>query len=137
MLFDTHVHLNSKPFIDDIENVVKLIEENDVKKMVCIGYDLESSLSAIDLSYRYPGLIYAAIGFHPNDCNDLGDDDLQRLENMLDEPVVVALGEIGLDYHWDTVDPKVQKEFFIKQIRIAKKNNKPIIIHNREATKDV
>lgn len=137
MLFDTHVHLNSKPFIDDIDNVIKLIKENNVSKMVCIGYDLESSLTAIDLSYRYPGLIYAAIGYHPNDCNDLSEEDLERLENMLDEPVVVALGEIGLDYHWDTVEPKVQKEFFIKQIRIAKKKNKPIIIHNRDATQDV
>lgn len=137
MLFDTHVHLNSKPFIDDIENVVKLIKENNVSKMICIGYDLQSSLDAIDLAYRYPNLIYAAIGYHPNDCNDLNDEDLIRLENMLDEPVVVALGEIGLDYHWNTVKHDKQKEFFIKQIRIAKKKNLPIIIHNREATKDV
>lgn len=137
MLFDTHVHLNSKPFIDDIDNVVKLIKKNNVSKMICIGYDLQSSLAAIDLAYSYPNLIYAAIGYHPNDCKDLSDDDLERLENMMDEPVVVALGEIGLDYYWDSVEHNVQKEFFIKQIRIAKKKNKPIIIHNREATKDV
>lgn len=137
MLFDTHVHLNSKPFIDDIDNVVKLIKKNNVSKMICIGYDLKSSLAAIDLAYSYPNLIYAAIGYHPNDCKDLSDDDLERLENMMDEPVVVALGEIGLDYYWDSVEHDIQKEFFIKQIRIAKKKNKPIIIHNREATKDV
>lgn len=137
MLFDTHVHLNSKPFIDDIDNVVKLIKKNNVSKMICIGYDLQSSLAAIDLAYSYPNLIYAAIGYHPNDCKDLSDDDLERLENMMDEPVVVALGEIGLDYYWDSVEHDIQKEFFIKQIRIAKKKNKPIIIHNREATKDV
>lgn len=137
MLFDTHVHLNSKPFIDDIDNVVKLIKKNNVSKMICIGYDLQSSLAAIDLAYSYPNLIYAAIGYHPNDCKDLSDDDLERLENMMNEPVVVALGEIGLDYYWDSVEHDIQKEFFIKQIRIAKKKNKPIIIHNREATKDV
>ncbi|MDF9866790.1 TatD DNase family protein [Bacilli bacterium PM5-3] len=136
MLFDTHVHLNGKPFIEDIENVVKTSQKNGIKKMVCIGYDMQSSLLAIDLAYRFPNVIYAAIGIHPNDCNDISDDDLKRLEAMLDEPCVVALGEIGLDYHWDTVKPEVQKEFFIKQIEMAKRKNKPIIIHSREATKD-
>ncbi|MDL2211422.1 TatD family hydrolase [Erysipelotrichaceae bacterium OttesenSCG-928-M19] len=136
MLFDTHVHLNGKPFIKDIDNIVKKALAGGISKMVCIGYNMETSLQAIDLAYRFPGIIYAAIGIHPNDCNGVSQADLERLENMLDEPCVVALGEIGLDYHWDTVKPEKQKEFFINQIRMAKRKSKPIIIHNREATKD-
>ncbi|MEG0283960.1 MAG: TatD family hydrolase [Erysipelotrichales bacterium] len=135
-LFDTHVHLNSKPFTNDIEKTIKKAKEGGIKKMLCIGFDMETSLIAIDLSYRYPGLVYAAIGIHPNECNGVSDQDLDRIEAMLDEPCVVALGEIGLDYHWDTVKPNLQKEMFIKQIKMAKRKNMPIIIHNREATKD-
>jgi len=136
ILFDTHVHLSHKTFIKDIDNVVKKAQKNGIKKMVCVGYDLESSLIGIDLSYRYPGVIYAAVGIHPCDCNGVSDADLTRLEAMLDEPCVVALGEIGLDYHWKTVKPEVQKEFFIKQLEIAKRKDKPVIIHSRDAIQD-
>ncbi|WP_423364473.1 TatD family hydrolase [Mycoplasma sp. P36-A1] len=135
-LFDTHVHINTKPFIDDIENVMKQAKEQNVEKMLCIGFDMESSLKAIDLAYRYPERVYAAIGLHPTEVNDISQDDMDRFENMLHEPCVVALGEIGLDYHWDTVKPNIQKEYFIKQIRLAKKVNLPIIIHSRDAIQD-
>ena len=136
ILFDTHVHLNDKRFLADIDNVVKKAMENGIKKMVCVGYDIASSLQAIDLAYRYNGLIYAAVGIHPNDCNGISEKDWQRLETMLDEPCVVALGEIGLDYYWDSVKHDVQKEFFIRQINLAKKKNLPIIIHSRDALQD-
>ncbi|MEG0686873.1 MAG: TatD family hydrolase, partial [Erysipelotrichales bacterium] len=96
-LFDTHVHLNSKPFTKNIEKTIKEAKDGGIKKMLCIGFDMETSLMAIDLSYRYPGLVYAAIGIHPNECNGISDQDLDRIEAMLDEPCVVALGEIGLD----------------------------------------
>ncbi|MDR3215626.1 MAG: TatD family hydrolase, partial [Bacilli bacterium] len=135
-LFDTHTHLNSKPFINDIDKVVKRCLDNGVKKMIVVGFDIESSLQAIDLSYQFPNIIYAAVGIHPTECQNTTAADLDRLALMLDEPGVVALGEIGLDYHWKTVAPAQQKEIFIKQIALAKQKNKPIIIHNREATKD-
>ncbi|MDR1781575.1 MAG: TatD family hydrolase [Bacilli bacterium] len=135
-LFDTHTHLNDKPFINDIDNVVNKCLDNGIKKMVVVGFDISSSLRAIDLAYRFPNIIYAAVGIHPTECNGINEEDLNRLANMLDEPCVVALGEIGLDYHWDTTTPKLQKEIFIKQIKLAKQKKKPIIIHNREATKD-
>lgn len=135
-LFDTHTHLNQEPFLSDIDNVVKRAMDNGIKKMVVVGYDIETSLKAIDLAYRFPKIIYAAVGIHPNECNGIKDSDLVRLESMLQEECVVALGEIGLDYHWGRVKHDVQKDFFIKQIRIAKRNNKAIIIHSREATQD-
>lgn len=135
-LFDTHTHINTKPFYDDIENVINNAKANNVGKMIAIGFDLDSSLKAIDLSYRYPGLVYAAIGIHPTELNDLTDADYERFINMLDEPCVVALGEIGLDYHWKNVEKAKQKEYFIKQIRLAKEKDLPILIHCREAIQD-
>lgn len=135
-LFDTHVHLNNPKLANNITEVIEEAKANGVKKMVCIGYDMATSLAAIDIAYSYPGLVYASVGIHPTECLNTTDEDLERIENMLLEPCVVALGEIGLDYHWDTVEPARQKEIFIKQIRIAKKMNKPIIIHSREAIND-
>lgn len=135
-LFDTHVHLNNEKLLKNLDEVVKNAMEAGIKKMVCIGYDMESSLKAIDIAYRYPNVVYAAIGIHPTECNDTTQEDLDRLEAMLDEPCVVALGEIGLDYYWKDVEPKRQKEMFYKQIEIAKRKNKPIIIHSRDAIND-
>lgn len=135
-LFDTHVHLNNPKLLSNLDEVIKNAQDNGVKKMVCIGYDIETSLKAIDIAQSYPGLVYASVGIHPTECLNTTDADLTRISNMLDEPCVVALGEIGLDYYWDTVEPKRQKEIFIKQIRIALKKQKPIIIHSREAISD-
>ena len=135
-LFDTHTHLNDKTFFNNIAAVVARCLANGIKKMIVVGYDLDSSLKAIDLAYRFPGIIYAAVGIHPTECNDITPQDLERLAALLDESCVVALGEIGLDYHWQTVEPDRQKEIFIKQLKIAKEKQKPVIIHSREAIKD-
>jgi len=136
MLFDTHVHLNVDQFKEDQEAVIKRAQANGVEKMVVVGFDHETIKGAMALVEKY-AFIYAAVGWHPVDAVDFTDEDLRWLEELSQHEKVVALGEMGLDYHWDKSPHDVQKEVFRKQIALAKKVNLPIIIHNREATKDV
>lgn len=136
MLFDTHVHLNADQFEDDQEEVIKRAQEAGVRKMVVVGFDHKTIPKAMDLTERYD-YIYAAVGWHPVDAIDFTDKELDWLEDLSKHPKVVALGEMGLDYHWDKSPVSIQKEVFRKQIQLAKKVNMPIIIHNREATEDI
>ncbi|MET3700049.1 TatD DNase family protein [Bacillus oleivorans] len=136
MLFDTHVHLNDKQFEEDLNEVIERALQKDVKNMVVVGFDRPTIKRAIDLAETYD-FIYASIGWHPVDAIDMTESDLEWLESLSVHPKVVALGEMGLDYHWDKTPKEVQYEVFRKQIRLAKKVKLPIIIHNREATEDV
>lgn len=136
-LFDNHVHLNSHPLNKSVDEIVNESIKRNVSKMICIGFDVQSSIKAVEIAKKYPGVVYAAVGIHPTECFEtLTDKDLQIIEDLLDEECVVALGEIGLDYHWDTVSKEQQKIIFIKQIEIAKRKNKTIIIHSRDSTND-
>ncbi|CQR47495.1 putative deoxyribonuclease YcfH [Paraliobacillus sp. PM-2] len=136
MLFDTHVHLNVEQFDQDREEVIQRAKEAGVSNMVIVGFDHETIPKAIELAETYEHF-YAAVGWHPVDAIDFTDKELQWLEELVEHPKVVALGEMGLDYHWDKSPHDVQKEVFRKQIRLARKVNMPIIIHNREATEDI
>lgn len=136
MLFDTHVHLNARQFMEDREEVIQRAFDTGVNYMVVVGFDHETIPLAIEIAEEYDS-IYAAIGWHPVDAIDMTDEDLKWIEELSSHPKVVALGEMGLDYHWDKSPKKVQKEVFRKQINLAKKVNMPIIIHNREATEDI
>lgn len=136
MLFDTHMHLNATQFEEDREEVIKRAFDAGVTQMVVVGFDRETIPLAIEIAEQYE-TIYAAVGWHPVDAIDMTDEDLAWIEELSAHPKVVAIGEMGLDYHWDKSPKDVQKEIFRKQIRLAKKVNMPIIIHNREATEDV
>lgn len=136
MLFDTHVHLNVKQFDEDREEVIKRAKEAGVTHMVIVGFDHETIPKAIELAEENDNF-YAAVGWHPVDAIDFTEKELGWLEELAAHPKVVALGEMGLDYHWDKSPKDVQKEVFRKQIRLARKVNLPIIIHNREATEDI
>lgn len=136
MLFDTHVHLNARQFKEDREEVIKCAFDTGVKYMVVVGFDHETIPLAIEIAEAYEH-IYAAVGWHPVDAIDMTDDDLNWIEELASHHKVVALGEMGLDYHWDKSPKEVQKEVFRKQIQLAKKVGMPIIIHNREATDDI
>ncbi|MEJ9152400.1 TatD family hydrolase [Bacillus smithii] len=135
MLFDTHVHLNDEQFSDDLDEVIDRAKEAGVEKMVVVGFDrptIEKAMKLVDQYY----FLYASIGWHPVDAIDMTEADLEWIEKLTSHPKVVAIGEIGLDYHWDKSPKEVQKEVFRKQIRLAKKVKLPIIIHTREATQD-
>lgn len=136
MLFDTHVHLNARQFKEDYELVVERAREAGVTHMVVVGFDAETIPLAIKIAEQYED-IYAAVGWHPVDAIDFNEEYLEWLEELAAHPKVVALGEMGLDYHWDTSPKDVQAGVFRKQIRLAKRLDMPIIIHNREATTDV
>jgi len=133
MLFDTHVHLNDKVYENYEKTINEALSENVVKMMV-IGFDLESSKRAVEIANKYE-FIYAAIGIHPSEANKDYNNDLIELEKLINNKVV-AIGEIGLDYHYDGVIKENQKDLFIKQIKLAKKYNLPITIHSRDACKD-
>ncbi|MFC0525664.1 TatD family hydrolase [Pontibacillus salicampi] len=136
MLFDTHVHLNARQFDDDREETIKRARDAGVEYMVVVGFDRETIPLAIEIAETHEH-IYAAVGWHPVDAVDMESKDLEWLEELSAHPKVVALGEMGLDYYWDKSPAEVQKDVFRKQIQLAKKVNMPIIIHNREATKDI
>lgn len=136
MLIDTHVHLNAEQYKEDVEEVIERAREAGVEKMVVVGFDTETIERAMELVERYD-FLYAVIGWHPVDAVDCTEEDLNWIESLTKHPKVVGIGETGLDYHWDKSPKDVQIELFRKQIRLAKKLDLPIIIHNRDATADV
>lgn len=135
MLFDTHTHLNAEQFNEDREETIQRALDAGVKKMIVVGFDDETIKGAMALIEKYD-FLYAAVGWHPVDAIDMTDDHLKWLEELSAHPKVVALGEMGLDYHWDKSPKEVQKDVFRKQIRLAKKVDLPIIIHTRESMQD-
>lgn len=133
--FDTHAHYNDEKFEEDRDELINKIYNSGVTKMVCVGYDLEKSKKAIEIAEKYK-FMYAACGISPNDITDYSEKNLNEIELLAKNPKVVAIGEIGLDYYWNKENKNLQKELFIKQIEIANRVNKPIVIHNRDAFVD-
>ena len=134
MIVDTHTHLDNVKFIDDVDEVIKRAKENGVKKFIIPAADPKDLPRAIELAEKYED-IYFAVGVHPVDIDKYED---KLLLNYIDHEKCVAVGEIGLDYYWvkESNQRKKQQDFFKKQIEIALKYNKPIIVHVREATED-
>lgn len=133
-IIDSHVHLNLEQFDSDREEVFKRIEEN-LDFVVNIGFNLESSEKSVEYADKYP-FIYAVIGFHPDEIEGYSDEAEKRLEELAKNPKVLAIGEIGLDYHWMTRPKEEQFKIFRKQLELARRVNKPVVIHTREAMED-
>lgn len=133
--FDSHSHFNDEKFKDDMEEIIKLVYENNITKTICVGYNLKQSEKALEIAEKNK-FIYATCGISPNDIEDFCEDKLNKIEQLAKNSKVVAIGEIGLDYYWNKDNKNKQKELFIKQIEIANKLNKPISIHTREAVCD-
>ncbi|MFC0300102.1 TatD family hydrolase [Virgibacillus soli] len=136
MLFDTHVHLNAEQFMEDREEVMKRAFDAGVTYMTVVGFDEHTIPLAIEIAESHE-TIYAAVGWHPVDAIDMQEKHLSWIKQLASHPKVVAIGEMGLDYHWDKSPKHIQKDVFRQQIRLAKQLNMPIIIHNREATEDI
>ncbi len=122
--------------MEDRDETIQRAFDAGVKYMVVVGFDSETIPLAIEIAEQYE-TIYAAVGWHPVDAIDMTEDHLKWIEELAAHPKVVAIGEMGLDYHWDKSPKDVQKDVFRKQIQLAKKVQMPIIIHNREATTDI
>ena len=135
MIVDTHMHIFEYRYDDIREDVIREAIEYDVKKMIAVGYDYNSSIKAIELANKYD-FIYCAIGLHPSEAHKEKDLNLSWIYELSKNEKVVAIGEIGLDYYWDKTYIEIQKEMFEKQIKIANDLKLPIIIHNRDAVSD-
>ena len=136
MIFDTHCHLNSPELYPDYVQYISNATVVGVTRFMVVGYDLDSSKKAVEIAKAYPNICYAAVGIHPSEILKCQPNDLKEIEELLKEDVVKAVGEIGLDYHWDDVPSNIQKEWFEKQIKLAHQYHKPIVIHTRDAAAD-
>ncbi len=136
-LIDSHCHLDSEQFNQDRDAVLERALAAGVERMLTIGSgDGPPDVAvAVRLAERYP-MLYASIGVHPHDASKAGVETYRRLEELAAHPKVVAIGEIGLDYHYDHSPRDVQRDVFAEQIRIAADARKPIVIHTREAWDD-
>jgi TatD DNase family protein len=135
MWIDSHAHLNDDAFQDDLRQVMEEMTAQNIIAVIVPGYDLLSSERAVELAAKEPRL-WAAVGIHPHDAKCWGPHIAARLEELLREPKVVAVGEIGLDYHYNYSAREEQLTAFDAQLHLAGQYNKPVIIHNREAHQD-
>ncbi len=136
MLIDTHAHLDAPQFDDDREETIQRALDNGVERIVNIGFNRETIPTTLALTEKYD-FIYAAVGWHPQDAIDMKPDDLDWIEELCKREKVLAIGEIGLDYYWDTSPREVQDRIFREQIRLARKLSLPIVIHDRDAHQDI
>lgn len=135
MYFDTHAHYDDEAFNDDREELVSSLPENGVDTVINIGADMPSSKSSIELAEKYP-FIYAAVGVHPYDAENMTDKDIDMLFEYSKHNKVVAIGEIGLDYHYEDCDKTAQKFWFEKQLELCARVDLPVVIHSRDATEE-
>ena len=136
MFIDSHAHIQLSQFNRDRDAVLKRAHEASVSCMLVIGFDVETSLSAVELAEQHTH-IYATVGMHPHDAKDLTDDTLKTFRELAAHPKVIALGEMGLDYYRNLSPRPVQKEAFEKQLDLAEAVQLPIVIHNRDAYMDI
>ena len=135
MLFDSHTHLDDDKFNEDREAVIEKIRQSGVSGLVNIGCNISTCEHSIALSEKYD-FIYATVGFHPCDTGDMTEEHIEKLREYANHKKVVAIGEIGLDYHWDNVPRDVQKYWFERQMKLAEELDMPVSIHNRDAHED-
>ena len=135
MIFDTHAHYDDKKFDADRREVLAAMPEKGVSLIVDPGCDGESSLAACALAEEFP-FVYAAVGWHPEEWQSWNGESMALLRSLCAQPKVVAIGEIGLDYYWDTEHKALQKEMFERQLSLAIERELPVIVHDREAHGD-
>ena len=138
MIFDTHCHLNHEDLYSRLDEVLDSAKKVGVEKILVVGWDKVSSLKAIELAEQYD-FIYAAIGIHPSDIAGTEEEILEQIKEikkLASNKKVVAIGEIGLDYHWEKDKKELQKFAFLKQIELANELKLPIVIHTRDAIMD-
>lgn len=134
-IFDTHAHYYKEDFGGELEQLLADLPSKNVEKVLAIGCDLPSSEEEITLAAKY-GYIYAAAGIHPEHAADVPEDWEQQLEALLKKDKVIALGEIGLDYHYPEPPRDIQKAVFVRQLEIAERLDMPVVIHSRDASGD-
>lgn len=134
-IFDTHAHYDDEAFDEDRDALLAELPENGIARVVNVGASLASCGRTIEIMNRYD-YIYGAIGVHPSETAELNDEAFEWLRQQCQLEKCVAVGEIGLDYYWDEPDKELQKEWFRRQLNLARELAKPVIIHSRDAAKD-
>lgn len=134
-IFDTHAHYDDEAFDDDRESLILSLKDRGVVGIVSCGCDIASTVANQNLSHSFDDFYFAA-GFHPENLEDFSVEDLEKLEPFFADEKCVAVGEIGLDYHWMNSTKEKQREVFVAQIELAKAKGLPVIVHDREAHGD-
>ena len=135
MYFDSHAHLDDARFQPDFDDILARMRENGVTGMMNIGCDLPSSERSVALAERYDW-IWAAVGSHPDDADHVDEARIARYRALCQNPRVRAIGEIGLDYHYEDIPREIQKNAFRMQLALARELSMPVVVHEREAHED-
>jgi len=135
MYFDTHAHYDDKRFDDDRDELLGSMHGSGITLILNAASNLSSAKFSLKLADKYP-FVYAAVGVHPHDSKSMTDETVSELERLLSHPKAMAVGEIGLDFHYDFSPRDVQKKRFCEQLELARRVKKPVIIHEREALRD-
>ena len=136
MFIDTHCHLHAREFADEEEKIVQRAIQNHISSLITIGTDYASSVQSLQLADRF-AVVYAAVGFHPNDLEGIEEADLDKIKKLAAYKKALAIGEIGLDYYRHYTAKETQHDFFRKQIQLARQLKIPVIVHNREAHQEL
>lgn len=134
-LIDTHAHYDDEAFDSDRDELLQGLFEKSVKKIITVGCAMDRWGQTIALSERYEGM-YGALGIHPEDIYGLPDDYIEQLRGLAGNPKIAAIGEAGLDYHYENFDKALQGEVFRRQIKLANELSMPLIIHSRDSVED-
>lgn len=135
MYIDVHCHLDYENY-GDLDSLISRFKEKGVEKVITIGFDLASSVMARDIADRYSSVYFTA-GFHPTELAKYRDGDLNEIESLCSHPKCVALGEIGLDYHYPDTNKELQRDIFLKQLYLADSLALPVQIHSRDCAEDM
>ncbi len=134
-VIDTHAHYDDDAFDDDRYELLSSVLSESVDSIITIGTSIEKSRFSVEIAEKFDR-VYAAVGIHPEDCVNIPDDYIELLKDMSRNKKVVAIGEIGLDYHYDGYNKDIQIKIFREQLELAEELNLPVIIHSRDATQD-
>ena len=135
-MIDTHCHIYYDVYSDDIDKIIENALSSGIEKMICVGVDLQSSEKCIELSEKY-NCVYASVGYHPHDSKKAPPNYLVELELLSKHNKVVAIGEMGLDFHYNHSERDIQIQVFREQLDLSKSVSLPAIVHCREAEKDI
>ncbi len=135
MIIDSHAHYDDEAFEEDRETLLNSFHENGIEYVINSSASMESVKSTLELMEKFP-FIYGTLGIHPNDAAELNEEKFKWLKEQYQKDKVVAVGEIGLDYYWDEPDASIQKEWFSRQMELAREIKLPIVVHSRDAAKD-
>jgi TatD DNase family protein len=137
-LIDSHAHIQGKEYAGEAEAVISRAREAGVEKIIVVGGagDLSSNQAAVALADCYENL-YATVGMHPHDAKDVGEEELEKLQELTTRPKVIAVGETGLDFYYNHSPHGMQRNIFTRFIRMARETGLPLVVHERDAHKDV